>query len=217
MRYLITFFLIYFSACSYADKEYEELELLSYRMSSAFSAFIFFEGQQEYLDQAQQFLNAGNVLLKQTDEAHPELQKIWEQAVKFITQHGKSYATGVNNSREANWVLISQDIHSTLSRINNNNYSSEKIRLQLEMEQILALYMKFINAASGGYGISQAEITIDDRVKKVSDILQKESFNNRQLKRKWNYIKRTLLSYNTNAAPYIVMKVFDDMREIIRN
>lgn len=216
MRYLITFLLIYFSAVSYADNEYEELELLSYRMSSAFSAFVFFEGQQEYLQQAQQFLDEGNALLKQADEKHPELQRIWQQATDFITQHGTSYATGVNNSREANWVLLSQDIHAKLSSINQSNYSSERIRLQLEMEQILALYMKFINAASGGYGISQAEITIDDRVKKVSEILQGDSFTNNRLKRKWNYIQHTLLSYNSNAAPYIVMKVFDDMRKIIR-
>jgi len=35
------------------------------------------------------------------------------------------------------------------------------------------------------------------------------------LARKWGYIEKTLLAYNSNVAPFVVMHTFDKMRTMI--
>lgn len=216
MRFLFAVVIMFFTSITHAANRFEELELLSYQTSSAFNAFIYYEGQeQEHLQQAKRYLAKGHVLTNNIEGDTAELAKLWQQADDFIAEHSSESAVGIDGGRDANWMLITQQINKILSKV-NQEYSSEQIRLQVEMEKTLSMYMQYINSPVGGYSVLQSEITIDERVQTVSELLEKNSAINKRLRRKWGYIKKTLLAYNSNAAPFIILRVYEDMRKIFR-
>ena len=208
--------LLLLSSLSNAETEFQELELLSYRLSSSFAAFIFFEGQQDYLDAAKENLANGSELLKQLEGQHPDIHSLWHQAEDFIEENTDRSFNGLDTTLEAGWSLMTLELQEKISAVNQNTYSSDAIRLQVEMEQILVHYMKFSNSSFGGYGVSLSGRSIEERVADVSNMIQEYFPDNRRLQGKWKFIRRTLLAYNEQTSPYIVSKTFDDMRKIIR-
>lgn len=211
MRF-IAIALLLISSFSKAETKYETLELLSYQVSSSFSAYIFFEGQQQHFSRAHRLLRDGLKLLNTNESEHPELVQLWQQAQTFIDEHENNLSA--DPGREANWMIISQKINSTLSSI-NKTYSSEDIRLRIELEKVLALYMKFANAPAGGFAVLLSDGNIDEHVNNISAMLKNNTASSSRLRKQWRYIRKTLLNYNTSAAPYIVMKVVGDMSNIL--
>lgn len=208
--------LLLVSSLSHAETEFQELELLSYRLSSSFAAFIFFEGQQDYLNTARKNLADGSKLLQQLEGQHPDIHSLWHQAEDVIEKNTDRSFDGFDITLEAGWSLMTLELQEKISAINNNNYSSDAIRLQVEMEQVLVKYMTFANSSFGGYGVSRSNRSIEERVDDISKMIPKYFPDNRRLQNKWNFIRRTLLAYNDQTSPYIVSKTFDDMRKIIR-
>lgn len=198
------------------SSELQQLELLSYRLSSSFATFIFFEGQQEYLQQARQHLLDGNQLLSAIPDQHPEIHKKWSETEQFIAQNTNRSFEGFDMTLEAGWSLLTLDLQENIATLNPRENSSAAFKLQLELEQILVHYMKFANSTAGGYGVSRAQDTIEDKVARAEHLIKQHYPANKRLQRKWAYIKKTILAYNSNTAPYIVMRVFDDMRANIR-
>ncbi|WP_420589260.1 hypothetical protein [Bacterioplanoides sp.] len=216
MRSLAVLLLSLASSLSQAsNSELQQLELLSYRLSSSFATYIFFEGQQEYLQQAKQHLQQGSQLLASLPEQHPDIRQKWQTAQTFIADNENRSFEGFDMTLEAGWSLLTLDLQEKIAALNPREQSSPAFRLRLELEQILVHYMKFANSTTGGYGVSRASDTIEDKVARAEAIINQSFADNSHLKRKWNYIKKTILAYNSNTAPYIVMRVFDDMRLMI--
>ena len=216
MRSLAVLLLSLASSLSQAsNSELQQLELLSYRLSSSFATYIFFEGQQEYLQQAKQHLQQGSQLLASLPEQHPDIRQKWQTAQTFIADNENRSFEGFDMTLEAGWSLLTLDLQEKIAALNPREQSSPAFRLRLELEQILVHYMKFANSTTGGYGVSRASDTIEDKVARAEAIINQSFADNSRLKRKWNYIKKTILAYNSNTAPYIVMRVFDDMRLMI--
>ncbi|WP_419812659.1 hypothetical protein [Bacterioplanoides sp.] len=213
---LIILPLLFIASLSYADTELEELELLSYRLSSAFAAFIFFEGQADYLNSAKKILAEGSQRLKTLENQHSDIHSLWHQAEDFIANNTNRSFDGTDATLEAGWSLMTLELQEKISTINQNSYSSNAIRLQIEMEQVLANYMRYANSSFGGYGISRSGRTIEERVADIDKMIPEYFPDNRRLQNKWRFIRRTLLAYNEQTSPYIVFRTFDDMRKIIR-
>jgi hypothetical protein len=216
MRSLAVLLLLLVSSLSQASSsQLQKLELLSYRLSSSFATYIFFEGQQEYLQQAKQHLQQGSQLLASLAQQHPDIQKKWQTAQTFIADNENRSFEGFDMTLEAGWSLLTLDLQEKIAALNPREHSSAAFRLRLELEQILVHYMKFANSTTGGYGVSRASDTIEDKVARAEAIINQSFADNGRLQRKWSYIKKTILAYNSNTAPYIVMRVFDDMRFMI--
>lgn len=217
MRYLAVLLLSLTALFAKADtNELEQLELLSYRLSSSFACYIFFEGQQDYLDRAKQNLAHGSELLKQLEGQQPDIHSLWHQAEDFIENNTNRSFGGTDATLEAGWSLMTLDLQEKISALNNNTYSSDATRLQIEMEQVLVHYMKFANSSFGGYGVSRSEKSLEERVAATDEMIQKYFSDNRRLKNKWGFIRKTLLAYNERTSPYIVFRTFSDMRNLIR-
>ena len=58
------------------------------------------------------------------------------------------------------------------------------------------------------------EKQINNRTEELAALAQADD-QYQPLLRKWNYIRRTLLAYNSNVAPFVVMHTFDKMRIMI--
>jgi len=200
-----------------APKELQQLELLSYQLSSSFGAFIYFEGQQEYLQKAKQNLADGRQILTTLEGQHPQVHKLWQQAEQFIEDNTNRSFEGVDMTLEASWGLLTIQLQDAIADLTLLKYSNQAMALQSELEQILALYIKFANSTVGGYGVSRSDKSIEQRVEDVQQQIDQHFADDKRLQRKWSYIKRTVLAYNSNTAPYIVMKVFDDMRAMLRS
>lgn len=218
MRYLAVLLLSLTAPFAQANTtELEQLELLSYRLSSSFACYIFFEGQQDYLERAKQNLFDGSELLKQLEGQQPDIHTLWHQAEDFIENNTNRSFGGTDATLEAGWSLMTLDLQKKISALNNNAYSSDAIRLQIEMEQVLVHYMKFANSSFGGYGVSLSDKTLEERVAATDDMIQNKFANQRRLKNKWRFIRKTLLAYNERTSPYIVFRTFSDIRELIRS
>ncbi|WP_419812661.1 hypothetical protein [Bacterioplanoides sp.] len=211
--------LLFFSVASHAETPQETLELLSYRLSSSFDAFVFFEGQQQYLSQVNNLLQQGENLLNQSPENHGQLQQQWQQAKTLISNHHDSENTQNTNNLdllETEWTLLNSDIQQQIDQLKQPSYSSAKVELQVELEKILSQYMQHSTASLGGFSALPGQDPMEEGIKRVDTLLASDFSDNQQLQRKWRFIRRPLLTYNTNSMPFIVLKVFDDMRQIIR-
>jgi len=216
MKHLAIALLSLMASLSHATtNELQQLELLSYRLSSSFATFIFFEGQQEYLQQAKQHLAEGSELLTTIPDQHPQIHRKWNEAETFISDNTDRSFEGFDMTLEAGWSLLTLNLQEKIAELNPRQQASAAFKLQLEFEQILVHYMKFANSTAGGYGVSRASDTIEDKVARAEAIINQDFSKNIRLKRKWKYIKKTILAYNSNTAPYIVMRVFDDMRRMV--
>ena len=88
--------------------------------------------------------------------------------------------------------------------------------LQIEIERLLSQYMKLANSTTGGYGVSRSGDPIEAKVERISKMMSqledKPALN--KIKRKWAYIEKTILKYNEDIAPYIVIHVVNDLRKL---
>jgi len=231
MKYLAVFIFwcLQFSS-SYADqnsfKDTHQLELLAHKLSSEFAAFIYFEGQQKYLIQAEKTAKQGQALIPTaiTDKAaQADIAKYWQEAMEFINSNASASFNGIEMRLEAGWSLHMLELIEKISNYKKTLTAPELtsngkviFELQIEIERLLSQYMKLANSTTGGYGVSRSGDPIEAKVERISKMMtqleDKPALN--KIKRKWTYIEKTILKYNENIAPYIVIHVVNDLRKL---
>ena len=225
MKIVSTVLLFLVSSFSVAE-DLIDFEISIKQMSSHYRAFIFFDGEEKYkkslLSIASQASKYDEIL-----EDKPQLSVRWKA---FINQLNRSFEDGSavhDVNLQANWTLKSDELNNALNEEIKNNLpkaldenpeSQSYVRLVLlKMERILTSYMILTNPV-GSYGISAETIDIDLQVVEVTAMLERLNLENESLKRvarKWNFIKRVLIKYNTKVAPFVVLHSYDKMRKDI--
>lgn len=218
---LVTLLLI-FSSYTHAE-DYIEFETTVYRLSSDYRAYVYFNGDPKYhrsltttIKQSSRF----NDLLN----TQPSLLKHWQKIVSQIQLVLNDESNIRNVNVQAHWELMLGDLNRELAsvlnsqtqHINSTDTLSKPYNrlLMLRMERVLALYMSLTNPV-GGLGISAEAPNIEDKVKEITDMLSVSELRNSQLKntfKKWNFVKKTLLKYNTDATPFIVLHSYKKIR-----
>lgn len=225
MKILSTVLLFLFSSLSMAE-DVIDFEITINQMSSYYRAFVFFDGDDQYKEpllsitaQASDF----DELLKDK----PELSSKWRAFIVQVYRGFEDESVVHNVNLQANWGLRNSELYNALSDEREKNaankpvedpLSEDYIRLiQLRMERILSAYMLLTNAL-GGLGVSAESIDLETQILKVSSMLTLLNPQDESLKRvikKWTFIKRVLLKYNTSIAPYVVLHSYKKMRKDI--
>jgi hypothetical protein len=225
MKVLSTVLLFLFSSLSTAE-DLIDFEISIKQMSSHYRAFIFFDGDDKYkkslLSIASQASRFDEVLGDK-----PQLSSRWKA---FIDQVYRNFAEGSavhDVNLQANWTLKSDELNNALSEEKKRKLSNELLEdplsddyvrlVLLKMESILTSYMVLTNPV-GSYGISAESIDIDIQVVEVTGMLERLNLQDESLKRvarKWSFIKKVLLKYNTKVAPFVVLHSYDKMRKDI--
>ena len=146
-----------------------------------------------------------------------ELAEKWQQITDYVDLHNDHKFDGVSMSLEAGWSIHQREFNKIIDA------RTPKIiegldDVQIKMEIILSQYMGYANSTTGGYGVSYAQIPLEKRINALTQQLQTLSDNKpeyQDLYQRWNYIQKTLLSYNSNVAPFVVMHTFEKMRGMI--
>jgi hypothetical protein len=225
MKVFSTVLLFLFSSFSQAE-DLIDLEISINQMSSYYRAVIFFDGDDKYktplLTIASQASKFDGIL-----EDKPQLAIKWKALISHVNLSFEEGSSVHNSNVQANWTLKTNELNNALNEnLKDNPYngsfndpkSVDYVRLALlRMEKILTAYMALTNSV-GSYGIYAESNVIEIQVAEVSKMLDLLDPQNDALKRvvkKWKFIKRVLLKYNTNVAPFVVLHGYDKMRKDI--
>ena len=230
MKYSLVVTLLFFSLFSRAESNIDnviQFKIASLQLLSSFSAFIYFEGDELNSSRLNESKKNGDKALVKLSTENPELSLKWHQISDYVeSSQGRDFDVNLEAGwsvlqEELNHIIALQENKSTYSEASGSSEVSSKntiIQLHLKMESILSRYMAFANSTLGGYGISSQGIPLEEEITAVSLKLaqlveQDEKY--KLLAKKWGYIEKTLLAYNSNVAPYVVMYTFEKVRKII--
>jgi len=222
MRIFPTVLLFLFTAISSAD-DLIDFEISANQMSSYYRAYIFFDGDKKYSKPLLEITSKASVydaILK----GKPQLLKQWHQLNELVHTVLADETNIRNVNTQAHWEVMSGTLNRTLEEevkddLYNKQFEDPKSNnylrlLLLRMEKTLAVYMALTNPV-GGLGISAESPDLDNKVLEISNMLTLMNPQDPALKRvekKWNFVKKILLKYNTNTAPYIVLHSYEKIR-----
>jgi hypothetical protein len=225
MKVIFTFILFLFSSLSVAE-DLIEFETSINQISSYYRAYIFFEGDNRYK----------NSILKITSKAsdfdallnnRPQLKLKWRAFVDQLHLGLEDENSSLNINAQGHWEIKAYELNNALNNevkksLKNKQledpHSEQSIRLLLlKMERILTSYMAMTNVM-GSVGIMAGSIDLNAKIIEVSEMLILLNSQDTYLKRvekKWDFINKVLLKYNTNLAPFIVLHSYEKMRKNI--
>ena len=216
---------MFVSLASRAESDIEnvtQFKIASLQLLSSFSSYIYFEGDSRNKTRLTQAKIQGDKALLELSIPNQELSLKWKQISDYLdSNQGDQFDVNL----EAGWSILQLELSQILEKyevglvvdkgtLTENNNSN----LQVKMEVILSRYMAFANSTLGGYGITSKGEPLENQIKAVSvdlaELVEKDA-KYKPLARKWSYIEKTLLAYNSNVAPFVVMHTFDKMRIMI--
>ena len=225
---VITF--MFLSLACHAESDVDKVvqfKIASLQLLSSFSSYIYFEGDKKSVARLNQSKMRGDQALSNLAIPNPALSLKWQQISDYLeSSQGREFDVNL----EAGWSILQVELNQAVEAYEDTldldkgevpqGLSAEnKIsNLQVKMETILSRYMVFANSTWGGYGISSKGIPLNEQIESVSkDMVElaEADDNYKPLARKWKYIEKTLLAYNTNVAPFVVMHTYEKMREMI--
>lgn len=226
MKFLVLLTTLVFSSSTFANFDNRaliEFKLASVQLSASFSAFLYFKGDKRNILRLHSARKKGDEALAKLTLSSSVLNQRWQNIVYYLEKNSGHQFDDSDIGLGVSWSLLQRELNEELHALMANNNgevtashnSMSLLTLQLKMENILAQYMTFSNATTGSYGSIRNEIPFEVQIEKISDDIEQLSLNTEKLdnlKRNWQYIKRTLLAYNSNIAPYIVLHTFDKMR-----
>ena len=221
---------LFFSLAVRAESDidgFTQFKISSLQLVSSFSSFIYFEGDKRNQLRLQQAKIKGDQALAQLMIPHSELTLKWQQISDYLDS-SQGYQFDVN--LEAGWSILQGELSQIINvyeaalvsderaSMQSNSDAKNISRLQVKMETILSRYMAFANSTLGGYGISSKGTPLEQQIQTVSAEMKELAaldIKYKPLANKWGYIDKTLLAYNSNVAPFVVMHTFEKMRKII--
>jgi hypothetical protein len=228
MQYALIFSLIFFCLTCRAESDLEKVtqfKIASLQLLSSFSAYIYFEGDDLNKTRLQQAKIHGDEALVNLSDNNADLKLKWQQISAYVeASQGREFDVNL----EAGWSILLEELNQIIKQqevtVNTPNVSISDLstitKLHVKMESILSRYMAFANSTLGGYGITSQGIPLENEIETVTLGLSKLAEKNAKyvkLSKKWEYIENTLLAYNSNVAPFVVMHTFDNIRKIIAN
>lgn len=227
LRYLI---LMVLSLPAWSQANAEDFPLLSFevstqQLSSAFSAFIYFEGGEKHLKRVKSAVAHSEDLFQALPDKTPALNNAWYAAKAHVKQYEGHVFNGFDMSLEGGWSLAQNALQAEIQALKNaqpvsadlqQDKAYQTLSFNLALETLLSQYMSIANSTTGGYGVSRGDLSIEDRVAMTESLLMtlKDSGQNVDaINRKWQYIKKTILAYNSNIAPFVVIHTIETIRK----
>jgi hypothetical protein len=228
IKKFITITFLFLSLVCRAESETKSLvqfKIASLQLLSSFSSYIYFEGDKRNTARLNEAKIRGDQALSNLPVPNSALSLKWQQMSDYLDS---SQERQFDVNLEAGWSIVQVELDQiieayesilALEEVKKDIPTDNKISdLQIKMETILSRYMAFANSTMGGYGISSKGTPLKEQIELVSKDMAKlaeEDDKYKPLARKWKYIEKTLLAYNSNVAPFVVMHTYGKMREII--
>ena len=210
-------FLSLFShAEEYADKV-TQFKISNLQLTSYISSFIYFQGDDRNRNRLLNAKNLGDQAISRFPESEVKLKLKWQQVSDYITNYQSSDFDGENMSIGGGWDILHGELSLMISALESPSPGSIS-DIQVNLESILSRYMTFANSTAGGYSVKNSDTPLEEEIKSMDQALSglaQADAKYLPLLRKWKYILGTLLAYNSNVAPFVVLHTFDGMRKMI--
>ena len=220
IKKIVVFSFIFLSLTTRAESNVDNLnqfKISSLQVFSSFSSFIYFQGDDRSRTRLFNAMAGGNKAISSLSEKEVELKLKWKKISDYVTSYQAHNFDGVDMSLEGGWSILQGELSKIIAERNVAPVEGI-VDIQIKMESILTQYMAYANSTTGGYGVSYGSIPLEDQIKtlkqKLTDLAQADA-KYQPLLRKWSYIQGTLLAYNSNVAPFVVLHTFDGMRKMI--
>lgn len=211
-----------FSTLSVAD-DFIDFEIAANQLSSNYRAYIFFDGDRKYKESIADIVSKSSSFDTILSEK-PQLLGQWHKLIELVNRVTDDESNIRNVNTQAHWEVMLGNLNRTLKEeVESGSYnqqfkdpkSADYIRsLLLRMEKTLASYMALTNPV-GGLGISAESPDLEVKISEISEMLLLVNSQDEALKRvikKWNFVKKILLKYNTDTAPYVVLHSYKKIR-----
>lgn len=200
-----------------------DFETSANQMSSYYRAYIFFDGEKKYKTSIISIASKASDYDELLSDK-PQLLSQWHMLVGLVNRVLDDDSNIRNVNTQSHWEVMIGNLNRTLKEeVENGSYnktfedpkSKDYIRLlSLRMEKALASYMSLTNSA-GGQGMSADFPDLDADIAEISNMLaalDSQSASLNRVAKKWSFVEKILVKYNTNTAPYIVLHGYGKMR-----
>ena len=220
MRYFLLISFMFLSLVARAESTNDRLvqfKISSLQLFSSFSSFTYFQGDERNRTRLLNAKEQGQRDLAAIENPDTALVDKWKEVITYVERHEDFNFDGVDMSLEASWSILRREFNIIIDPLIVGKVNPIDV-LQINMEIILSQYMGYANSTTGGYGVSFAEESLENKINALTQSIQQfteadERFQ--PLSKKWGYINGTLLAYNSNVAPFVVLYTYDSMRKMI--
>lgn len=212
--------LIFLSLASRAESDSHpmiQFKISSLQLFSSFSSFIYFQGDDRNRTRLLNAKNRGDQAIAALPDSEVELKLKWKEISEYVESYQSYNFDGVDMSLEGGWSILQRELNELIAGKAVTKATGISA-IQINMETILSQYMGYANSTTGGYGVSYGDTPLEDQIKSLKQeltILANTDSQYQPLVKKWSYIQGTLLAYNSNVAPFVVLHTFDGMRKMI--
>ena len=234
MQWIILFSLCIatFSANSKAQEHYEEellnIEIATYQVSSAFSAYVLFTGLPKFNQQLESILETTRPVLANAKTSYPDIAEKWQESFSFIERNKElvfdaddhRLIIGLSTTQNQLYQLIDDKKQSIAQhRLETPTLSpalDEYLNIRVSFEKLVALYMA-ISGSSAGF--VHSDMSIEENVSNfesnIASITNKDA-NFQRLNVKWKFIKGNMVKNPGQTSPFITLHTAADIREILQ-
>lgn len=194
-----------------------QFKISSLQLFSSFSSFIYFQGDERSRTRLLNAKNRGDQTIAALPEPAVELKLKWQEISEYVESYQSHNFDGVDMSLEGGWSILQRELNELIAGKEIAKATGISA-IQIQMETILSQYMGYANSTTGGYGVSYGDAPLEDQIKSLQQeltTLANADSRYQPLVKKWSYIQATLLAYNSNVAPFVVLYTFDGMRKMI--
>ena len=220
IKIILAVSLIFLSLASRAESDSHpmiQFKISSLQLFSSFSSFIYFQGDDRNRTRLLNAKNRGDQAIAALPDSEVELKLKWKEISEYVESYQSYNFDGVDMSLEGGWSILQRELNELIAGKAVTKATGISA-IQINMETILSQYMGYANSTTGGYGVSYGDTPLEDQItslKQELTILADADSRYQPLVKKWSYIQGTLLAYNSNVAPFVVLHTFDGMRKMI--
>jgi hypothetical protein len=234
MQWLILFTLCFaaFSANSKAQEHSVEqllnIEIATYQLSSAFSAYVLFTGSPKFSQKLEDIIKITAPILADANTDYPGIAAKWQESLSYIERNKElvfdaddhRLIIGFATSQNQLYQLIGDKKQSIIQA--NPEVSAlspaldEYLNIRVSFERLVALYMA-ISGSSAGF--VHSDTSIEENVSDFSSRIEKITTKDADFQRlnvKWRFIKGNMIKDPGQTSPFITLHTAGDIRTTLQ-
>lgn len=198
------------------------IEIAAYKLSSAFSAYVQFNGEDKFSNQLESSIQDSHQAFLNTSNEFPGIYKKWQQSLSFIESSKELVFEGADHRLVTGHAIyqnqLYQLIHSAQAEANttDQDLTFEYLKTKVAFERVIAQYISFTGSATG---FIHSDISIEESVDAFSSRIEKITNKNADFKRlnkKWKFIKGNMTAGSKQTTPFITLHTAADIRKTLK-
>ena len=198
------------------------IEIATYQLSSAFSAYVLFTGIPKYNRGLEKVIETTNPILINAQSSYPEIVEKWQQSLGYIERSKELVFSpddhrliiGLSTYQNPLYQLIAQEKQS-IAKAPLPQALEEYLNIRISFERAIAQYTAF-SASSAGF--VHSDISLEENINtfstQIEDIKNKGK-DYQRLNMKWNFIKSNMLKNPGETSPFITLHTAIDIRKTL--